>query len=216
MYCISAFSSPISSLFTLTRGRLHHSLRARALILILYTPTSHQLHSIERAIYPRLVILQYPLDKFIMTAQMEPSVMDVDSDHSPSVKSDNSSILFKDDYATLPSTGHLSHAHIVDLDECVDLAKDDGMVKLQDAVVTTLFHVSPDTLRSFLSPTVNAFKAVFGKKDTQLVIWRRGLEVFVSGRAFRIRPRLTYVRRSARSRTIPASRCMALNTLQVS
>jgi hypothetical protein len=114
--------------------------------------------------------------------------MDINSDHSPSVKSDTSSIFFKDDYATLPSTGHLSHAHIVDLEEGVDLAKDDGMFKLQDAVVTTLFNVSPDTLRSFLSPTVNAFKAIFGKKDTQLVIWRKGLEVFVSGRAFRIRP----------------------------
>jgi hypothetical protein len=35
-------------------------------------------------------------------------------------------------------------------------------------------------LKSFLSPTVNTVKAVFGKKDVQLVIWRKGLEVLVS------------------------------------
>ena len=80
------------------------------------------------------------------------------------------------------------------------------MVKLQDAIVTTLFCVSPDTLKFFLSPTVNTFKAIFGKKDMQLVVWRKGLEVFVSGRPICIHPSLTAFRRWVPTRTIPASR----------
>ncbi|KNG49414.1 hypothetical protein DDE82_002584 [Stemphylium lycopersici] len=96
---------------------------------------------------------------------------------SNSGKSDSSSLSYTDDFATLPSSGATSHAHILDLSERVSLKGD--ALKLQDAIVTTLFQLSPDTLKSFLGPTVNTFKAVFGKKDVQLVIWRKGLEVFV-------------------------------------
>jgi hypothetical protein len=111
----------------------------------------------------------------------EPIAMSIDGEHSVSDHSDSSQISYTDDYETLPSSAPATHAHIVDLGEYVSHYKENGMVKLQDAVVTTLYSISPDTLRSFLSPTVNTFKAIFGKKDIQLVIWRKGLEVLVSG-----------------------------------
>ena len=107
--------------------------------------------------------------------------MDVDSDHSSSVKSDSSQGSYTNDYENLPASGPTSHAHIINLGDYASLVKEDGIVSLQDAIVTTLFKASPDTLKSFLSPTVNTFKAMFGNKDVQLVIWRKGLEVFVSG-----------------------------------
>jgi hypothetical protein len=111
--------------------------------------------------------------------------MDIDLPASPtksdiSSGSDTSQISYTDDFETLPSSGPNSHAHIIDLGEYATSMKEDGALKLQDAVVTTLFNVSPATLKSFVSPTVNTFKAVFGKKDVQMVIWRKGLEVFVS------------------------------------
>ncbi|KAI4626391.1 uncharacterized protein J4E87_004893 [Alternaria ethzedia] len=98
---------------------------------------------------------------------------------SDSGKSDDSTSSYTDDFETLPSSGPASHAHILDLGEYAASMKEDGALKLQDAVVTALYNVSPATLKSFVSPTVNTFKAVFGKKDVQLVIWRKGLEVFI-------------------------------------
>jgi hypothetical protein len=99
---------------------------------------------------------------------------------SDSGKSDSSNCSYTDDFETLPSSGPTSHAHIIDLGEYATSMKEEGALQLQDAIVTTLFNVSQATLRSFVSPTVNNFKAVFGTKDVQLVIWRKGLEVFVS------------------------------------
>jgi hypothetical protein len=131
-------------------------------------------------------------------------VMDVDSDSAISVGSTSSHVSYTNDYKTLPASGPDTHAHIIDLNEYEDVVKEDGMVKLQDAIVTTLYSVSPETLISFLSPTVNTFKAVFGKKDIQLVIWRRGLEVFVSSRALYAYSLLTGSSRLAHTRTIPA------------
>jgi hypothetical protein len=105
-----------------------------------------------------------------MTTHAESIAMDVDSDHSTSGKSDTSQVSFTNDYDSLPSSGPTSHAHILDLGEYADNAKEDGMINLQDAIVTTLFCNSPDTLKPFLSPTTNTFKAIFGKKGVQLVI----------------------------------------------
>jgi hypothetical protein len=99
---------------------------------------------------------------------------------SDSGKSDSSSLSYTDDFKTLPSSGPTSHAHILDLGEYAATMKEEGALKLQDAVVTTLFNISPATLKAFVNPTVNTFKAVFGSKNVQLVIWRKGLEVFVS------------------------------------
>jgi hypothetical protein len=118
-----------------------------------------------------------------MSTTIDPIAVDVGSDNSESVKSDSSQLSYIDDYENLPSNGPRSHAHIVDLGEYADVVKDKDMVKLQDAIVTTLYNVSVDMLESFLSPTVNTFKATFGKKDVQMIIWRKGLEVFVSGYA---------------------------------
>jgi hypothetical protein len=115
-----------------------------------------------------------------MSASAEDMTMDIDSDHSASVQSDAGHMTFVDDYESLPPNGPLAHAHIIDVNEYASPDKEDGMLMLQDAVVTTLYSVSPDTLKSFLSPTVNTVKAVFGKRDVQLVIWRKGLEVLVS------------------------------------
>ncbi|KAF1841917.1 uncharacterized protein K460DRAFT_358609 [Cucurbitaria berberidis CBS 394.84] len=111
--------------------------------------------------------------------QFEPTAMDIDRDESPSVKSDTSHVSFTNDCESLPASGPVSHAHIINIGEYTSCIKEEGAIKLQDAVVTTLFNVSPDTLMSFLSPTVNTFKAIFGKGDTQLVVWRKGLEVFI-------------------------------------
>jgi hypothetical protein len=115
-----------------------------------------------------------------MSASAEDMTMDIDSDHSASVQSDAGHKTFVDDYESLPPDGPLTHAHIIDVNEYASPDKENGTLMLQDAVVTTLYSVSPDTLKSFLSPTVNTVKAVFGKKDVQLVIWRKGLEVLVS------------------------------------
>ena len=139
-----------------------------------------------------------------MTTHIEPAAMDIDSDHSSSATSDTSYISFKDDFDTLPASGASTQAHIIDFGEYEGQAKQDGAIKLQDAIVTTLFSISPDTLRSFLSPLVNNFKAVFGKKDVQLVVWRKGLEVFVSGRTFLMCQFLTVMRRLAHSNTTRA------------
>ncbi|KAF1947678.1 hypothetical protein EJ02DRAFT_439891 [Clathrospora elynae] len=104
---------------------------------------------------------------------------DVSPVKSESAKSNISQISYTDDFESLPSSGSPSHAHIVDLGEYKVCVKEKGGFKLQDAVVTTLFNVSPETLKSFVSPTANTFKAVLGKRNTQLVIWRKGIEVFV-------------------------------------
>jgi hypothetical protein len=117
-----------------------------------------------------------------MTTPFDTNIMDVDTDHSSLAgSSDTSQVSFLDEYETLPASGPSTHAHIIDLGSYAENAKEDGMVKLQDAIVTTLFCTSAETLKDFLSPTVNTFKAIFGKKGVQLVIWRKGLEVFVSG-----------------------------------
>ncbi|CBY00090.1 hypothetical protein LEMA_P076790.1 [Plenodomus lingam JN3] len=100
-------------------------------------------------------------------------------DTSPSTKSDTSQLSYTNDYNTLPATGPTNHAHILHLPETNASSTQDDNPKLQDALVTTLFHVSPAILQSFMSPTTHTFKAIFGKKDIQLLIWRKGLEVFV-------------------------------------
>jgi hypothetical protein len=141
---------------------------------------------------------------FTMTTHTDTGAMDVDSDTAASIQSDSSQVSFVDEYETLPSNGPRNHAHVIDLGEYTEAIKDYGMLQLQDAVATTLYKISPETLRSFLSPTVNTIKLVFGKKDVQLVIWRKGLEVFVSSCTNRDEGLLTDVSRSARSRIIPA------------
>jgi hypothetical protein len=120
-----------------------------------------------------------------MAALIDMSTMDIDSGNaSPmrasSIRSDSSNVSFVDEYESLPSNGPTKHAHLIELGENAEVVKDDGMLQLQDAVATTLHKASLDMLNSFLSPTVNTIKVVFGKKDVQLVIWRKGLEVFVS------------------------------------
>jgi hypothetical protein len=115
-----------------------------------------------------------------MTSPVDTVAMDVDSDNASSIRSDSSQVSFVDEYETLPANGPTNHAHVIDLGEYADVVKEDGMLQLQDAVATTLYKFSPETLKSFLSPTVNTIKVVFGKRNVQLVIWRKGLEVFVS------------------------------------
>lgn len=114
-----------------------------------------------------------------MSAKVESSTLDVNRDSSPSAKSDSSQVSYTDDVISLPSRGPACHAHIIDLGVNIASIKELGSTLLQDAVATTLFQASPDTLKMFLSPTVHTFKVVFGKKDTQLVIWRKGVEVLV-------------------------------------
>ncbi|CAO2647872.1 Nn.00g087940.m01.CDS01 [Neocucurbitaria sp. VM-36] len=111
--------------------------------------------------------------------ETESAARDREGDKSPPATSDLSHVSFSNDYESLPASGTSLHAHIIDLNENTSCIKKLGAIRLQDAVVTTLFKASPDTLRSFLSPTVNSLKAVFGKGDTQLVIWRKGIEVFI-------------------------------------
>ncbi|CAN9085934.1 unnamed protein product [Alternaria alternata] len=130
-----------------------------------------------------------------MTTHTDTGPMDIDFDKLPTAidtiqcpespeksdsgDSDKSTLSYTDDFETLPSSGPTSHAHIIDLEEYATSMKEEETLKLQDAIVTTLFNVSLAILRSFVNPTVNAFKAVFGTKDVQLVIWRKGLEVFI-------------------------------------
>ncbi|RMZ71687.1 hypothetical protein GMOD_00006829 [Pyrenophora seminiperda CCB06] len=101
-----------------------------------------------------------------------------DSTQRESTKSDRGTPFYTDAFPTLPSTGPPTHAHILNLNNYASSAKQ-VTIKLQDAIATTLFNISPATLEDFVNPTVNTFKAIFGKKDVQLVIWRKGIEVFV-------------------------------------
>ncbi|RYN68852.1 hypothetical protein AA0118_g1040 [Alternaria tenuissima] len=130
-----------------------------------------------------------------MTTHTDTGPMDIDFDKLPTAidtiqcpespeksdsgDSDKSTLSYTDDFETLPSSGPTSHAHIIDLEEYATSMKEEETLKLQDAIVTTLFNVSLATLRSFVNPTVNAFKAVFGTKDVPFVIWRKGLEVLI-------------------------------------
>ncbi|KAB2102582.1 hypothetical protein AG0111_0g9090 [Alternaria gaisen] len=98
---------------------------------------------------------------------------------SDSGNNDSSTLSYTDDFETLSSSGPTSHARIIDLREYATSMKEEGKLKLQDVIATTLLNVSLATLRSFVNPTVNTFKAVFGMKDVQLVIWRKGLEVLI-------------------------------------
>jgi hypothetical protein len=113
---------------------------------------------------------------------VESIAMDVDGPISPTASDASSSTQssYTDDYASLPSNGPTYHAHIVDLGGYSEVSRENSTIMLQDAAVTTLYSISPGILETFLSPTVNTFKAILGKKDVQLAIWRKGLEVFVS------------------------------------
>ncbi|KAL6706623.1 hypothetical protein ACN47E_005379 [Coniothyrium glycines] len=111
--------------------------------------------------------------------QVASPAMGVDRDESPSVQSVSSQPAFIDDYENLPAGGPISHAHIIDLSEQAAATKIDGPLQLQDAIVTSLFQASPEILKQFLNPTINTIKVVFGKKDKQFVIWRKGIEVLV-------------------------------------
>jgi hypothetical protein len=98
--------------------------------------------------------------------------MDIDCPISPTASDSStlSTVSYTDSYASLLSNGPTNHAHIIDLGYYSDLAKNDGMLncKLQDAAVTTLYNISPETLKTFLIPTINTFKAVFGKRTSSL------------------------------------------------
>ncbi|EOA82710.1 uncharacterized protein SETTUDRAFT_95924 [Exserohilum turcica Et28A] len=87
------------------------------------------------------------------------------------------------DVATLPPSGAPSQAHILNLplSPTSPLPSSSSSITLQDAIATTLFHVSASTLSQFLSPQTSVFKAVFGSSKysgMQFVVWRRGCEVF--------------------------------------
>ncbi|EUC47133.1 hypothetical protein COCMIDRAFT_50746, partial [Bipolaris oryzae ATCC 44560] len=76
-------------------------------------------------------------------------------------------------FPSLPPTTPATHAHII------NLQSPPPTPTLQDTLVTTLYHTSPATLSHFLDPTVHTFKQVLGKSDIKLVIWRKGVEVFI-------------------------------------
>lgn len=108
------------------------------------------------------------------------TVMATDFPPSPSIESTTSNNSFTDDYETLPADGPIAHAHILAVSSPTFPSLPSSSLHLQDALVTTLFHASPLHLERFLDPTVNTFKIIFKRKDdTQLVIWRKGIEVFV-------------------------------------
>lgn len=75
----------------------------------------------------------------------------------------------------LPSANDEEHVGSVEDVASMRLAT----TQLKQEILETLRNISPETLASFLNPTSNTFKAVT-KGDKQLVIWRKGIEVFVS------------------------------------
>ncbi|KAJ4339010.1 hypothetical protein N0V95_007903, partial [Ascochyta clinopodiicola] len=131
--------------------------------------------------------------------------MDIDRDTSPSTKSDtpsspapssdttptehsppisppsikNPQTPFISTFGLLPSTNPTTCAHIIDTTALRTTNEHSNPFQLQDAIATTLYLSSPKTPLAFLSPTVHTFKAVFkrGRSDTQLVVWRKGIEV---------------------------------------
>jgi hypothetical protein len=158
---------------SLTRGRALHccTVRSNELLALNFSNRSVDEYANTKAI--------------TMAVLIDTGAMDIDSNiaspvRAASIRSDLSNVSFIDKVEGLPSNGPTKHAHLIDLGEYAEGVKDDGILQLQDAVATILYKASPDTLNSFLSPTVNTIKVVFGKKDVQLVIWRKGLEVFVS------------------------------------
>lgn len=131
------------------------------------------------------------IDRTLPSDQSKPSTSSINSismiptefsSPTSSTKSDKSSLPFTNAFSRLPPTGHEKNAHIIDMTALARTDEEESSVQLQDAVATTLYFASPDILRSFLSPTVHIFKAIFKREkgDKQLVIWRKGIEVFVS------------------------------------
>ena len=139
------------------------------------------------------------------TSSENTAAMEIDRDTSPSIKSEaifsstnsdstgpseppsptksiKSQTPYIDTFDLLPSTGYEKQAHIIDIDAFAECTEQKGTLQMLHAVATVLYLASPETLKSFLSPTVHAFKAIFkgGRGDAQLVVWRKGIEVFVS------------------------------------
>jgi hypothetical protein len=110
------------------------------------------------------------------------TAMKIDQDTSPSIKSESD----RDDTTQASSVHKFSHPPTIISTKQVPTdpfaqylpQNDEETTALQKAVATTLFHMSPETVQSFLSPTVANFKAIF-KRDKQLIIWRKGNLIFV-------------------------------------
>lgn len=68
-------------------------------------------------------------------------------------------------------------AQCVEQESSPDESKSNG---LQDAVISVLSKTPNAALSQFFKPTTTTFKSVYRNKDLKLVIWRKGIEVFVS------------------------------------
>ncbi|KAF2133173.1 hypothetical protein P153DRAFT_412782 [Dothidotthia symphoricarpi CBS 119687] len=93
-------------------------------------------------------------------------------------------VQYVNDFAALPSTAPPDHAHVVDI---ATFRPSDGNVKsnvkLQDAVVTMLYQISPDTLSKFLNSGTRSFRLVNQSAHNiaeKLVIIKKGNEVLAS------------------------------------
>ncbi|EUC37159.1 hypothetical protein COCCADRAFT_86314 [Bipolaris zeicola 26-R-13] len=77
---------------------------------------------------------------------------------SPST-SDNKTSNYTTAFPSLPPSTPATHAHILNLH-----SPPPAHPTLQDTLVATLYHTSPETLSRFLDPTVDNFKEILGKK----------------------------------------------------
>jgi hypothetical protein len=110
------------------------------------------------------------------------------SDAMPSDDDLDDAVRFNAQFDRLPANAPAGHAHIIDLDAYTPNEYEDD-VELHDAVVTTLFNISKDTLEQLLDPRVATFQLLQEfefDSYARLIVWRQGSQILVS--AWRKRP----------------------------
>ena len=108
------------------------------------------------------------IDIIPMVLDHEPSSSSSDSGRSDTHKSEITQPSSIDERDLPNSPKKKEHARISPFTKYLT-PKHDGVLELKEAVATTLFNKSPDSLMSFVDPMIGTFKAVF-KGDKHLVI----------------------------------------------
>jgi hypothetical protein len=94
-------------------------------------------------------------------------------------KSFHPNVQFFNTFAALPATAPANHAHIIDFGKTGT-----SPAMLQDAVVTLLYSISPETLTAFLKPDITSFRLLQKHKDPKhvdkFIVMKKGSKVLVS------------------------------------
>ena len=94
-------------------------------------------------------------------------------------KSFHPNVQFFNTFAALPAIAPANHAHIIDFGKTGT-----SPAMLQDAVVTLLYSISPETLTTFLKPDITSFRLLQKHKDPKQadksIVMKKGSKVLVS------------------------------------